>query len=288
MTWIVGIATPFGYSFALSDVRVTLRGGREIDCLQKIYPVARFIAVGFAGSVRIGFDVVETLRESLYESDERIAWNPPELVAELPPLLQRTFRNAAVGEQANHCHVMLLSVHPTDPVGSPWARAYIHIFRSPDCTPQEIRPHQVGTIGCHTLSQACVDAIDRFSSDPRSHEVLLQGEVGPCGGLGSRLGMMLTPILERAQPRGISPHLHECWVYRGNIVVGTNNHVKLGAWSAWNPGVEHATAHRATTPTLGTAESPGSSFAMPEVATSWEELLTVLQSHGGSAAGSVA
>lgn len=286
MTWIVGIPTPFGYSFALSDTRVTLGNGREIDCLQKIYPVARYIAVGFAGSVKIGFDIVEALKASLYEADENLAWNPPELVPELPPLLQKIFQNAATGEQVNHSHVMLLSTHPTEPVGSPWARAYVQILRSPDFIPEEIRPHQLGTIGCHTLSQECVDAIGRFSSDARSHEVLLQGEVGPRGGLGSRLGMMLTPIIEKAQPRGISAHLHECWVYRGKIVIGTNDHVKLGRWSAWNPGVDNAETNQAHP--AGTPETPGFKFSMPSVATSWEHLLSILESHGSNAVGAVA
>jgi hypothetical protein len=286
MTWIVGTSTPFGYSFALSDVRVTLGDGREIDCLQKINPVARFIAVGFAGSVKIGFDIVEALKASLYEPDDRVAWNPPELVVELPPMLRKIFQDAAAEEQANHSHIMLLSTHPTEPAGSPWASACVHVLRSPDFTPEEIKPHQLGTIGCHTFSKACVEAIERFSIDPQAHEAMMQGEVGPRGGLGSRLGMMLTPILEEAQPRGISPHLHECWVYRGKIVIGTNNHVKLGRWSAWNPGVQDAEAHHAHT--VGTPETPGSAFAMPQVATSWEQLLSILEAYGGRAAGAVA
>jgi hypothetical protein len=286
MTWIVGISTPFGYSFALSDTRVTLGDDREIDCLQKIYPVARFIAVGFAGSVKIGFDIVEALKASLHEADEKLAWNPPELVPQLPLLLRKVFQDAGAEEQVNHSHIMLLSTHPTEPVGSPWARAYVHVLRSPDFTPEEIKPHQLGTIGCHTSSQACVEAVERFSTDPSSHEALMQGEVGPRGGLGSRLGMMLTPILEEAQPRGISPHLHECWVYRGKIVIGTNDHVKLGRWSAWNPGVENAEAHQAHS--VGTPETPGFAFSMPGVATSWEQLLSILESQGSSAVGSVA
>jgi hypothetical protein len=45
----------FGYGFGLSDIRVTLGDGSEVDCLQKIYPVARWVAAGFSGSVKIGF-----------------------------------------------------------------------------------------------------------------------------------------------------------------------------------------------------------------------------------------
>ena len=41
----------FGYGFGISDVRVTLADGSEVDCLQKIYPIGRHVAAGFAGSV---------------------------------------------------------------------------------------------------------------------------------------------------------------------------------------------------------------------------------------------
>jgi hypothetical protein len=263
-----------------------LANDREIDCLQKIYPVGRYIAVGFAGSVRIGFDIVESLKASLYEADERLAWDPPVMVAQLPSLLQKVFQAAPAEEQRNHSHIMLLSAHPIEPVGSPWARAYVHVLRSPEFRPEEIKGYQLGAIGCHTLSHACVEAIERFSNDSKSHEALMQGEVGPRGGLGSRLGMMLTPIIEEAQPRGISPHLHQCWVYRGKIVIGTNDHVKLGRWSAWNPGAENAETHQ--TRIVGTPETPGFEFSMPRVATSWEELLSILESHGSSAVGAVA
>jgi len=65
MTWIVGTPTMFGYSFGISDVRVTLRDGVEVDCLRKIHNVGRFIAAGFAGSVKIGFAMVDELASLL-------------------------------------------------------------------------------------------------------------------------------------------------------------------------------------------------------------------------------
>jgi hypothetical protein len=66
MTWIVGTPTIFGYGFGISDVRVTPRNGSEVDCLQKIHPVGRYIAAGFAGDVYIGFAMVEELRKLMY------------------------------------------------------------------------------------------------------------------------------------------------------------------------------------------------------------------------------
>jgi hypothetical protein len=76
MTWIVGTPYGFGYGIGISDVRVTLGDHSEHDCLQKIYPVGRFIAMGFAGSVRIGFAMIETLRTFLYNEDQSLAYDP--------------------------------------------------------------------------------------------------------------------------------------------------------------------------------------------------------------------
>src|SRR6266536_273159 len=76
MTWIVGRALPWGCAAALSDIRVTLADRSEVDCLQKIYPVGRFIALGFAGSVAIGFGIVGRLRQLLGTVKPGEAWEP--------------------------------------------------------------------------------------------------------------------------------------------------------------------------------------------------------------------
>jgi hypothetical protein len=54
VTLVVGTPTKFGYGFGILDIRITLGYGSEADCLQKIFPVGRWVAAGFAGSVQIG------------------------------------------------------------------------------------------------------------------------------------------------------------------------------------------------------------------------------------------
>ena len=73
MTWIVAMATPWNYCFGLSDVRVTLADGTERDCLQKIYPIANSLAMGFAGSVLIGMSMEPIFRIERVRALERIA-----------------------------------------------------------------------------------------------------------------------------------------------------------------------------------------------------------------------
>ena len=78
MTWIVGAAAMAGYAVGISDVRVTFADGRESDCLQKLYPMSRFIAAGFAGSVRIGFAMLDALADLLRDLPGGSAWHPEE------------------------------------------------------------------------------------------------------------------------------------------------------------------------------------------------------------------
>ena len=78
MTWIVGGVTVFGYGIALSDIRVSWHGTNALhkDCLQKVYPVGNFIVAGFAGSVKIGFCLIEDLKRFLFMPDPTKAWSP--------------------------------------------------------------------------------------------------------------------------------------------------------------------------------------------------------------------
>lgn len=79
MTWVVGVSTIFGYGALYSDIQVTYSGGGSTDVLQKAYPLSNFIAAGFAGSVRIGFMLLQSLSDFLRIPDDalsKLAWDP--------------------------------------------------------------------------------------------------------------------------------------------------------------------------------------------------------------------
>jgi hypothetical protein len=111
----------------------------------------------------------------------------------------------------------------------------------------------------------------------------MQGEMGCQGGMASMLGISLTDILKEVQPRGVSPHMHYCWVYRGRTIIQRNDHTVKGRWtiaplgSGINqiPGGETSSISRE--PVI--AEGYGF-FDMPKLATSWEELLDILRNRG--------
>jgi len=64
MTWIVAMPRR-GVRIGCLTFRVTLSDGSERDCLQKIYPIANSLALGFAGSVYIGLKHGSTMQTSL-------------------------------------------------------------------------------------------------------------------------------------------------------------------------------------------------------------------------------
>jgi hypothetical protein len=79
-----------GYSFALSDVRVTLANGTEFDCLQKNHPVGQFVAAGFAGSIQIAFAMLDTLSELLHTTVPTQAWIPEAVSQWWPRMLDES------------------------------------------------------------------------------------------------------------------------------------------------------------------------------------------------------
>jgi ATP-dependent protease HslVU (ClpYQ) peptidase subunit len=69
MTWVVGEATAYGYSVLVSDSQISCSNGTVPGIgVQKTHQVGRSLAAGFAGSIKIGFALVEELRRAFAES----------------------------------------------------------------------------------------------------------------------------------------------------------------------------------------------------------------------------
>src|ERR1019366_6594510 len=97
MTWIVGTVPPFGYSILVSDICVSWADGTERDCLQKIHKVGDDLLCGFAGSVRIGFGLLEALSIQLPPKQRR---TPSVLVRDwIPSLARHVFRDSHESER---------------------------------------------------------------------------------------------------------------------------------------------------------------------------------------------
>jgi hypothetical protein len=222
MTWIVGAASTLGYAVGLSDVCVTFKSGTTRDCVQKLYPISRFFAVGFAGSVAIGFLMLDALDQWLGPTPEGVAWIPDELAERFPAVARHVFTKAPESERVLNSHLMLLAAHPTEDFGIPgYAKCSVHIFRSPDFIPTPSLPGKVVSIGSGSVVERYKDLLAGFSSNPLS---LLRGEeMGHKRG-SVALELAITNMVMKQPAHGVSAHLHVCTVRRGEIELRPNNY----------------------------------------------------------------
>jgi hypothetical protein len=216
MTWVLGTNTPFGYAVGLSDIRVTV-GNEAFDCLQKVYEISRFVVAGFAGSVEIGFAMVNALQQWLgpIPADEAVV--PQDVATRFPRLAQSIFERFPPEVRAHRSHVILFCVDPLpDETREP--RSEIYVFRDPDFIPEPIHAVEVVSIGCGTLEYE--EALLDFNSNPFNH--LQFATAGP-GGVARVLGSTAKKTVQEKPTVGVSPHLHACVVSSAGIVIRPND-----------------------------------------------------------------
>lgn len=220
MTWVIGKAYPFGYAAAAADIRVTLGDGTELDCLQKLHPVGPFIGMGFAGSVAIGFRMLQTAAVELRRGvGPGQSWEPDTVAGWWPGAARATWALCPSEEQELGCDLLMIGAHPRLNNGdAPWARSYVFRFRSPEFAPIPTAGLEVVSIGSGegvAEYQKALESLGGFS--------LLQLEVGQQGGAALGLAHSLTSTLSESPTPGISKHLHVCLALRDKIMMATND-----------------------------------------------------------------
>lgn len=122
-------------------MRVTLSDGSERDCLQKIYKVGNLIAAGFAGSVAIGFGMIDKLTELLACDDPMRAWDPVVVATWWPKDAREVFNSFPAEERELQSHVILIGAHPTAHNGNPACpRTHVYTFCSPNFDAVSVPP----------------------------------------------------------------------------------------------------------------------------------------------------
>ena len=242
MTWVIGRAGPFGHAVGLSDIRVTLQNGREVDCLQKIYNIASGLALGFAGSVKIGFEIVEQLSASL-NSKPNVQWNPVYLAEWLPIGTRELFSTFPKKFRDGGCELILLSAHPKDNDGAaPWARCYVYRFRAPEFKPLLANSAEIVSIGSGEKKAEYSEVLRSLENNFD----MLKLETGMEGGSALGLMMSVTSAINKMPAKGVSTHLHVCIVGREGTKSGKND--------------------------ITAQSRPEDNFIMPQVATNMDEL----------------
>ncbi len=224
MTWIIGSAALFGSAILVSDVCVTFTNKdgteRHIDCLQKIYPLGRSVFGGFSGSVRIGFDILETLKRDFSNSPPGAALNM-NIAAHtwLSRVIQRIFRNAPEDEQELRSSIILASAHPTKNRGdTPWPSTDIHIFSSPNFVPVVAAPLEMVSIGKGNAVSAYMDAIRALSTDSGFLKTSMDNQDGQA----SLLAHMVSTTIDNGPVPGISTMFQFGVITRGTYTI--HNH----------------------------------------------------------------
>jgi hypothetical protein len=221
MTWVIGAASQIGYAVGSSDVCVTFSDGSTRDCLQKIYPVTRFIAVGFAGSAAIGFAMLDEISRWLAPLPDNMAWIPDETAEMFPQVAKTVWDRADELERAGQSDLMMLAAHPTAEGLPGHAICFAYIFRSPDFVPIAIPRGRLESIGCGSEVEAYNAELSGFSD---SRLAFMQGEE-----MKRRLGtifleQIISDVVKKKPTVGVSPHFHICRVERGGIEIRPNDY----------------------------------------------------------------
>ena len=221
MTWVVGCNSIFGHSYLVSDVCVTftLSSGekRYLDCLQKVYPLGKFIIGGFAGSVQIGLSIFANLQLEFSNVTEGNAWDLGIVVNTwFPRLVRRIFKKCPNNEQKLGSQILLAAAHPHKNRGeSPWAITDLFQFDSPDFSPQKAKPDDVFSIGSGSNVLTYVDAIKQSRDHFSFHESIIGGELSQSNhfATGVERAVKANPTL------GVSNFFQIAIVSRGKIII---------------------------------------------------------------------
>jgi hypothetical protein len=222
--------TLFGYAAIISDVCVTFshpkRPSVQRDMLQKVYPVGNFIVAGFAGSVEIGFQLLDDLSRflSLPEGEKDAAWYPEWVAEEWHPRAQRIFASGGPEQRRCGSQLVISGVSPDEDVGIPGlARSLVVRMSAPRYEPEISRdtgpPLEIGCGAEATLAKERMVGLKEFGNP------MMQGEVGSAGGGYARVVMMsLAQDLTRRPIPGVSHHLQLVIVTRGRFLLQPSDH----------------------------------------------------------------
>jgi hypothetical protein len=264
VTWVCAASTIFGYGALYSDVQVTLRSGQTKDLIQKAYPLGNFIAAGFAGSVQIGFRLLQSLSNFVALSPEEsqiMAWEPTFVSSSWATTAKSIFDSSPSEERDLGSRILMVGASPVETCGL-GAKIYITRFASPDFRPG-IMSHARKI--CHIGSGAGVREYKQSLKQHFRHVGgIHQAEVGEEGGWARQIGFSLSRALSHHPREGISRHLHILIVRRGGISVETNDE------NIYPPG-----------------DVPRIEIRMPTVAQGYEQFRAMTASCGDDAAGAI-
>jgi hypothetical protein len=233
VTWIVGVPSPFGHAILVSDVCVTFRRRQDgekqyVDCLQKVYPLARFVLGGFSGSVRIGFAILGQFSKRLNKSSTKDAKVGVDIgIAAntwLPRMARHIFGSFEKREKGLGCSIILAWVHPTrdrPALSLPWS--YVHVFSSPGFSPTRAAEVEALSIGSGSRVSQYVNAVKGICQQDQFLRWSLERDKMDA----TFLSAVLRDRLEKYPSPGISNFFQMAVVTRGPWSIGSNERLTV-------------------------------------------------------------
>lgn len=200
MTWVLGSGTPFGYAALISDTRVSFgNDGPTADILQKVHPVGSIMIAGFAGSVELGFAMIEDMQASLKIPDGNI-WYPRIAVHRWYRRGRRIFSQAPFPLKDLGCSLLFAGISPDKNGDAPWQKTHCIRMASPDFEPEEVPNGSWRSIGSgkhHTWAKSFDRSFEESFND------FAMGEMGMRGGLALSVSTSLSGVLRRIPMRSV-------------------------------------------------------------------------------------
>lgn len=260
MTWVIGVPTMFGYSIALADIQATLtypeKTKQYFDCVQKLFPIGKFIAAGFSGSIELGYLFIEDLKRWA-DIPQGTAWIPECFSMDYQRRARFIYSKIPKNKQ-KPLELLFVAVYPQKDSGIKGeSQTYAFKMVAPKFAPVAINAGQVISIGSGNNVKEYKRSIELFND---GYNPLMQMEINNPGGYGQALMINFSINVGNDPTPGISSHFHIAEVRRGVIRVGTNDHSNFD-----NDGKEI-------------------NFRMPKVATNWQEFKQIMENEGVSLA----
>lgn len=259
MTWIIGATTVFGYGALISDTEVTFQNKTNADLIQKAYPISNYIGAGFAGSVKIGFSLIDRLTKLASSIPQAMgeSIDPIFLARSFSPIARSVFSEGSDAERRLNSHLLIVGASPTENSGL-GARVYLTRMVSPYFVP-EIKGANIKvlSIGSGAESKELKHRIKRLV---RHDSKTLQAEIGRPGGWAEIFSFSVTRALHDNPIPGVSPHHHLILVDRGLITLSNNDEK------------------------IYDGDDTVTEFKMPDVAKSYSEFVQLCQSKGYASA----
>ena len=266
MTWICAVSSVTGGCALYSDIQATFSNGSTKDLVQKAFPFTNSMAAGFAGSVRIGFDLLDSLATFLKlppDADaEQVGWDPQWVSVSWAPLARSVFERADPAERRLGATILVVAASPSENCGL-GAKFYFTRFSAPDFKPGIMtKPFKLCSIGSgagiaeyHTS----LKPLFRWSG----HISTLQADVGGAHGWARNLSFRISRRLAAHPHPGISRHMHTIIVGRRLIIVENKDE------------------------NIYRGEEPRIEIRMPPVAQTYPQFKALAASGGDEAAGAV-